>query len=126
MSTWSRLALVAVGAAFGAVATRLASSETGSKALAARTEVLRSHGKDLVSPLRSSHMHPADTWRTRENKLATRMLRVVQDVRAAMDQRESELRQQLGMPSPGDVRRRETHRRSIDGEKPLPNSYHLS
>lgn len=107
MSTFARIALLAAGAAAGAVATRWVSSETGRRTLSelgvasppSRAELTSAHsapgqGAAITNP-------PA-----RENKLASRLLRVAQDVRVAMDQREGELRSQLGLPAPDQIRGR--------------------
>ncbi|KAA9395097.1 hypothetical protein FCK90_04115 [Kocuria coralli] len=102
MSTWGRLALLAAGAAAGALAARWAGSEQGQRvvgeltqrgatAQGGRTEVEgRAPGRDVPG----------------ENRLATRVLRIAQDVKTAMDQREGELRDQLGLAPPQQLRPR--------------------
>ncbi|NHU84133.1 hypothetical protein GWK18_00700 [Kocuria sp. JC486] len=104
MSTWGRIALMAAGAAAGAVATRWAASEQGRQVVGELTQRVSDAGKGGSALERRGT--GADVGR--ENRLASSLLRVAQDVKAAMDQRETELRDQLGIASPQQVRSRHT------------------
>lgn len=87
MSALTRLAVLAAGAAVGAGAGRAVGSDRGRRVLAQAVE----RGRGAVEPADQDLEGPV-----RENRLGTRVLRVVQDIRAGMDQAETELRDQLG------------------------------
>lgn len=87
MSALTRLAVLAAGAAVGAGAGRAVGSDRGRRVLAQAVE----RGRGAVEPADQGLEGPV-----RENRLGTRVLRVVQDIRAGMDQAETELRDQLG------------------------------
>lgn len=109
MSAWSRIALLAAGATAGAVATRWAASEQGRRAFGELTQALTptsTSGNSALSPRGTSGAHTARPGISWENRLGSRLLRIAQDVKAAMDQREGELRDQLGLASPEQIRSR--------------------
>lgn len=107
MSAWSRIALLAAGATAGAVATRWAASEQGRRAVGELTQALSpTSGTSALSPRGTGGAHTARPGISRENRLGSRLLRIAQDVKAAMDQREGELRDQLGLASPEQIRSR--------------------
>lgn len=87
MSAWTRLAVLAAGAAVGVGAGRAAGSDRGRRAVSQALE----RGRGAVEPVERTRSGPV-----RENRLGTRALRLVQDIRAGMDQAETELRDQLG------------------------------
>ncbi|MDO4254580.1 MAG: hypothetical protein Q4C81_05475 [Kocuria sp.] len=109
MSTAARLALLAAGAAVGAVATRWAGSESVRRAFSGSTSSAL-EGRDPTDSRMVSTGQSGASEPMRENKWATRALRIAQDVRVAMNQREGELRQQLGLPSPENIRSRQALR----------------
>lgn len=90
MSAWTRLAVLAAGAAAGVGAGRAAGSDRGRRALAQAVE----RGRGALEPAEQDQAGP---WR--ENRLGTRVLRLAQDIRSGMDQAETELREQLGRPA---------------------------
>ncbi|MCT1835012.1 hypothetical protein M3D63_09535 [Kocuria palustris] len=95
MSALTRLAVLAAGAAVGAGAGRAVGSDRGRRALAQAVE----RGRGAVEPADQGLEVPV-----RENRLGTRVLRVVQDIRSGMDQAETELRDQLGGSGAGSRR----------------------
>lgn len=104
MSAWSRLAVLAAGAAVGIAAGRLAGSDGGRRAageLVARARPAPA-GERAVEPTddRLARHRLAERGAPRENRLASRALRLAQDIRVGMGQRESELRAQLRLPAP--------------------------
>lgn len=105
MSTLTRMALLAAGAVAGAAATRWASSETGRRTLSEMGVTSAPNRAELTgsTPAQSKG---ANARAVRENKLASRLLRVAQDVRVATAQREGELRSQLGLPAPEQIKAR--------------------
>lgn len=110
MSAIARLALVAAGAAAGAVATRWATSDSGRRALSELGSTSLRHRPALTgSSDAAGHGAALESRPLRENKVASKILRVAQDVRAAMDQREGELRAQLGLPAPDQIKARRGH-----------------
>lgn len=110
MSAIARLALVAAGAAAGAVATRWATSDSGRRTLSELGSTSLPHRAALTgSGDVAGHGASLEPRPARENKVASKLLRVAQDVRAAMDQREGELRAQLGLPAPDQIKARRGH-----------------
>lgn len=105
MSAWSRVAVLAAGAAVGAAAGRLAGSDNGRRAageLVARTRDQLLPAGDRTGEQIGKQVE--ERAAPRENRLASRALRVAQDIRAGMSQRETELRMQLRLPAPQDAR----------------------
>lgn len=110
MSTLTRMALLAAGAVAGAAATRWASSETGRRTLS-ELGITSGPNRAELTGSTPAQDNGVNSRALRENKLASRVLRVAQDVRVATAQREGELRSQLGLPAPEQVRAR----RALDG-----------
>lgn len=118
MSTWTRMALLAAGAAAGALSTRWATSEHGKRvvgqlsqrggqATVGAPELEDGSGRLSGRSTSFAAGQPRSKALFRaENRLASRLLRVAQDVKSAMDQREGELRQQLGMATPEQIKAR--------------------
>ncbi|MDO5617653.1 hypothetical protein [Kocuria sp.] len=124
MSALGRLALLAAGAAAGAVATRWAGSAAGRKVLSELAPGSREPAPELTAAGESSAAPHGAQQTGRENKLASRLLRIAQDVRAGSAQREDELRRQLGLPAPDQIRPRQAlqrgHQDRDGGRSQLP------
>lgn len=119
MSTWTRMALVAAGAAAGALSTRWVTSEQGKRVvgevvgeLAQRSgrstadRALEGHPGTGATPNAAGAQNRGVAVVRGENRWASRLLRLAQDIKAGSDQRETELRRQLGMATPEQIKAR--------------------
>ncbi|QMS57057.1 hypothetical protein [Kocuria varians] len=107
MGVWSKLALLAAGALVGGAATRVASDPTAREALARQVSGGAPGGEDTGGTLAARTA--GDVERRPESgpvallRGGARRLRLFRArVRAGMDERESELREQFGVRSPVD------------------------
>lgn len=109
MSAWSRIAVLAAGAAVGAAVGRLANDDAARRTVDDLAQRGRAQLEAAGSPqdetaLQAPPTGSAEAARPLENRLGSRALRIAQDIRAGMDQRERELREQLSLRSPEQAR----------------------
>lgn len=107
MGVWSKLALLAAGALMGGAATRVASDPTARQVLARQVSGGAPAAEDTVGTLAARTA--GDVERRPESGPvallrggARRLRQFTARVRAGMDERESELREQFGVRSPMD------------------------